>query len=66
MEFLHPCPFCLQDFGSKQLHHRHRYGRRSARYHSRRTTCRTPEEMMERGWYLDKFGRWRDSRMRKK
>jgi hypothetical protein len=66
MPYLHPCPFCKQDFGGKVLHHRHRRGRRSERYHSRRTECLTPEQMMERGWYMDRYGRWRDARMRGK
>jgi hypothetical protein len=64
--FLNPCPHCLQDFGGRVMLYRHRKGKRSERYHSRRTRCLSAEEMMERGWYLDKFGRWRDSRMRKK
>jgi hypothetical protein len=64
--YLHPCPFCFEDFGGSVLFQRHRKGKRSERYHSRRTRCLTPDEMMERGWYLDRYGRWRDSRMRKK
>jgi len=65
MPFLHPCPYCKQDFGGKVMWDRHRRFKRSARYHSRHTECLTPEQMMERGWYLDRFGRWRDSRGRR-
>jgi len=65
MPYLHPCPHCLQDFGGKVMWERHRRFKRSERYHSRHTECLTPEQMMERGWYLDRYGRWRDSRGRR-
>ena len=61
--FLHPCQHCLRDFGGRVLHQRHRI-RRSERYHSITERCLTEEEMWARGWYMDRYGRWRDSRKR--
>ena len=64
MPFLRPCHFCLQDFGSRQLLHRHRT-HPGTRYYNTKPRCADAEEMMGRGWYLDRFGRWRDSRGRR-
>ena len=51
--FLHPCMHCRMDFGGREMLHRHRKGRVPNKQ------CRTVEEMWELGWWMDRFGRWR-------
>lgn len=63
--YLRPCRHCGHDFAGKVLWRRHRL-ERSERYPYRQERCLTEEQMMDKGWYMDQFGRWRDSRMRGK
>jgi hypothetical protein len=64
MPFLNPCHFCLQDFGGRVLLNRHRT-HPGNRFYRTKPRCMTAEEMMARGWFMDRYGRWRDARMRK-
>ena len=51
---LYPCSHCGQDFGGKELRRRHR--------HRRADRCLTPDEMMAKGLWMDRYGRWRQHR----
>lgn len=49
--YLYPCEHCRADFGGSELLDRHR--------NQKTKHCMTDDEMMGAGYWMDRFGRWR-------